>query len=427
MWTVYTNDGLATHRLLKKGTLDMRFNYGWVVVAVGALASCVGFGAVFSLPVLLAAIAADTGWARAGIASAMTLNFLVMGVCGFGWGMASDRIGPRRVLLAGVALLGAGLAAAAHARELWQYVLAYGVVVGAAAGTFMAPMIAAVSLWFDKRRALAIALVTTGVGVAPMTISPLAAWLAQAFGWRDAQLAIALGSVALLAPTAFLVRLPGSVVPQAAASGAGLGAQTWSAMRTRAFAVLAVTFLLCCATHSGPIFHAISYAIGCGLPAMAAVTIYSVEGAAGLGGRVLLGVLADRFGALPVLVAGLFVQALAAGAYALASRAGDFYLVALVFGMAYGGVMPLYAVLVRSTFPPQIMGSILGALAMVSSVGMALGPAIGGWLFDRYGSYVWLYVGSLSVGVAAALVAITFHSASARHQRLFSVESVRAA
>ena len=198
-------------------------------------------------------------------------------------------------------------------------------------------------------------------------------------------------------------------------------------MRTRAFAVLAATFFLCCATHSGPIFHTISYAIGCGLPAMTAVTIYSVEGAAGLGGRVLLGVLADRFGALPVLVAGLFVQALAAGAYALASQAGDFYLVALVFGMAYGGVMPLYAVLVRSTFPPQIMGSILGALAMVSSVGMALGPAIGGWLFDRYGSYVWLYVGSLGVGIAAALVAITFRSASARHQRLFSAESVRAA
>lgn len=406
----------------------MRFNYGWVVVAVGALASCVGFGAVFSLPVFLAAIAADTGWARAGIASAMTLNFLVMGVCGFGWGMASDRIGPRRVLLAGIVLLGAGLALAAHARELWQYVLAYGVVVGAAAGTFMAPMIAAASLWFDKQRALAIALVTTGVGVAPMTIAPLAAWLVQVLHWRDAQLAIAIGSVAVLAPMAFFVRLPASFTSQAAAAnGAGLGAETWRAMRTRAFTVLAATFFLCCATHSGPIFHTISYAIGCGLPAMAAVTIYSVEGAAGLGGRVLLGVLADRFGALPVLVAGLFVQALAAGAYALASQAGDFYLVALVFGMAYGGVMPLYAVLVRSTFPPQIMGSVLGALAMVSSVGMALGPAIGGWLFDRYGSYVWLYVGSLAVGIAAAIVAITFSSASARHRRLFSAESARAA
>jgi MFS family permease len=160
---------------------------------------------------------------------------------------------------------------------------------------------------------------------------------------------------------------------------------------------------------------------------MAAVTIYSVEGAAGLGGRVLLGALADRFGALPVLVAGLFVQAFAAGAYALASHASEFYVVALVFGMAYGGVMPLYAVLVRANFPPQIMGSVLGALSMVSSVGMALGPAIGGWLFDRYGSYVWLYVGSLAVGIAAAVVGITFRSVSARHQRLFNVESARAA
>lgn len=406
----------------------MRFNYGWVVVAVGALASCVGFGAVFSLPVFLAAISAETGWARAGIASAMTLNFLVMGICGFGWGMASDRIGPRRVLLAGIVLLGAGLAAASRAHELWQFILAYGIVVGAAAGTFMAPMIAAVSLWFDERRALAIALVTAGIGVAPMTISPTAAWLVQGLGWRDAQLAIAFGAVALLAPAAMLVRLPPSFQRGAAQPGGpGLGRETARAMRTRAFAVLAVTFLLCCATHSGPIFHTISYAIGCGLPAMAAVTIYSVEGAAGLGGRVLLGVLADRFGALPVLVGGLFVQALAAGSYALASRSGEFYAVAFVFGMAYGGVMPLYAVLVRSTFPPQIMGSVLGALAMVSSLGMALGPAVGGWLFDRFGSYVWLYLGSLAVGIAATFVAITFRSASARSGPLFSAGSAPAA
>jgi MFS family permease len=404
------------------------FNYGWVVVAVGALASCVGFGAVFSLPVFLASIAADTGWARAGIATAMTLNFLVMGVCGFGWGMLSDRIGPRRVLLAGIALLGIGLAASSRTRELWQFVLVYGIVVGAAAGTFMAPMIAAASLWFDRQRALAIALVTAGVGVAPMTISPFAAWLVENMSWRSAQLTIAIGAVAVLAPAALLVRLPASFVPAGAGeSGPGLGAETLQAMRSRAFAILGATFFLCCATHSGPIFHTISYAIGCGLPAMTAVTIYSVEGAAGLGGRVLLGVLADRFGALPVLVAGLLVQALAAGSYALATRAGDFYAVALVFGMAYGGVMPLYAVLVRSTFPPQIMGGVLGALAMVSSVGMALGPPIGGWLYDRYGSYAWLYAGSLAVGIAAAFVAITFRGASARHQRLFNVESARAA
>jgi MFS family permease len=396
----------------------MRSNTGWGVVAVGALVTCVGFGSLFSLPAFLAAISADTGWPRAGIALAMTLSFLVMGVCGFGWGMLSDRIGPRRVLMTGILLLGLGLGLASRSRSLWQFVLAYGLVCGASAGTFMAPMIATVCLWFEQRRALAVSLVSAGMGVAPMTVTPFAAWLLQALGWRSAQLAIALGAVALLLPAAWLVRRPAPA--EAAGSGAPAQgstqtatAQTLQAMRTRAFAVLACTYFLCCLTHSGPIFHTISYAIGCGLPAMTAVTIYSVEGAAGLGGRLLLGVLADRLGALPVLVAGLLVQAFAAGSYALASGVGDFYAVATVFGMAYGGVMPLYAVLVRSTFAPHIMGGVLGALQMVSCAGMALGPVVGGWLYDRYGSYAWMYLGSLAVGTMAAVVALQFRSARA--------------
>jgi MFS family permease len=123
----------------------------------------------------------------------------------------------------------------------------------------------------------------------------------------------------------------------------------------------------------------VSYAIGCGVPAMAAVTIYSVEGLAGLGGRLLLGVLADRLGAKRVLVAGLLVQALAIPAYLLVRQLDEFYALALVFGAAYGGVMPLYAVLAREYFGPRIMGAVFGAATMASSIGMALGPLAGGW------------------------------------------------
>lgn len=386
--------------------MQQRLHYGWVVVAVGALASCVGFGAMFSLAVFLQPMGADTGWTRGGIAAGMTLNFLAMGLCAFGWGALSDRIGARKVLAAGGLLLALGLVWASRSRSLLEFQLVYGLIVGAAGGSFMAPMIATVSHWFTKHRAIAISLVSAGLGVAPMTVSPFAAWLISQLGWRDAQAVIGLGAAALLVPAAMLVKLPPQM--QAVASGAapaGLGAETAKALRSMPFAILALTFLLCCATHSGPIFHTVSYAIGCGLPTMAAVMIYSVEGLAGLGGRVVLGVAADRFGAKQVLIVGLLVQALAAGTYALVARAGEFYAVAVVFGMAYGGTMPLYAVLARSSFPPQIMGSVLGALTLCSSLGMALGPAVGGWLYDRYGTYVWLYAGSLAVGLAAVAVA----------------------
>ena len=115
----------------------MKLHYGWVVVAVGALATCIGMGAMFSLPVFLAPIAADTGWPRVGIASAMTLNFMTMGISAFGWGALSDRFGPRRVVLAGVVLLGIGLIWASRSTSLLEFQLVYGVIVALAGGSFM--------------------------------------------------------------------------------------------------------------------------------------------------------------------------------------------------------------------------------------------------------------------------------------------------
>jgi MFS family permease len=180
------------------------------------------------------------------------------------------------------------------------------------------------------------------------------------------------------------------------------------ALRSPQFIVLSLTFFACCAMHSGPIFHTVSYAIACGLPAMAAVSVYSVEGLAGLGGRLFFGLAGDRFGAKPVLIGGLLVQALAAGAYMFARQLGEFYAVATVFGFAYGGVMPLYAVLAREYFPMRIMGTVFGAAAMLSSLGMALGPALGGWIFDTTNSYDWLYIASFAVGLGAAGIALAF-------------------
>jgi len=384
--------------------------YGWIVVAVGALMTCVAFGAVFSLAVFLQPMADATGWSRAGISGAMTLVFLAMGVGGFAWGTLSDRIGARPVVLAGSVLLALGLALASRAGSLLEFQLTYGLLVGFAAGSFMPPFIAVVSNWFDRQRALAVSLTTMGVGVAPMTVAPFASWLLATQDWRAAQLTIAALAALIMVPAALLVRQPPAPPAAAASPGAGGGAvmTLGEALRSLPFIVLGLTYFACCAMHSGPIFHTISYAIFCGVPALAAVSIYSLEGLAGLGGRVLFGVLGDRYGAKPVLIAGLLVQALAAGAFVFASRLGEFYAVSFVFGLAYGGVMPLYAVLARSYFGPHIMGGVVGAASLVASLGMSLGPLAGGWIFDAYGSYTWLYVGSFAVGLGAVAIALAF-------------------
>jgi MFS family permease len=388
-------------------------SYRWVIIAVGALMTCVGIGAMFSLAIFLQPMADTTGWSRAGISSAMTLNFLVMGAAGFGWGAVSDRFGTRIVVIIGAVLLGLALVLASRATSLIAFQLIYGITVGLAAGAFFAPMTAAATAWFTANRGLAVSLVSAGMGVAPMTISPFAAWLIHVYDWRTAMMIIGIGAWVLLVPASFMVRRPPATAPKSPGAGAapaepGETSSAWSALGTSQFAVLAGTFFLCCAAHSGPIFHMVSYAISCGIPPLAAVTIYSVEGLSGLGGRLLLGVLADRLGVKRVLIAGLLVQAFVIGGYIFASRLSQFYALAVIFGGAYGGVMPLYALLAREYFGQRVMGTVLGAAGMASALGMALGPLGGGWVFDAFGIYDWLFIASVAIGMAAVCVALAF-------------------
>jgi MFS family permease len=342
----------------------------------------------------------------------MTLDFVTMGIASFGWGMMMDRFGPRPVLLAGSFLLGLGLVLASRASTVEEFQFLYGVVVGAGGGAIFGPLMATVTGWFDRHRSLAVSLVSAGMGVAPMTVAPIAARLVTTYDWRFAQLLIGLSVWLLLVPAAFLVRrAPGLVGDDAQRRAAEPQMSVRAALTSPQFAVLGLTYFLCCATHSGPLFHTVSYAISCGLSVTAAVSIYSVEGISGLAGRLVFGLLGDRFGAKRTFVFGLLLQATAVACYYFARELSEFYSVAVVFGFAYAGVMPLYAVLVRENFPLPIIGTVVGAATMASSLGMALGPLAGGVIFDTYGSYGWLYVGSFLIGLSAAAVMLTFRPA----------------
>jgi len=392
-------------------------HYGWVVVAAGAVITCVAMGALFALPVYQTPMAEETGWARAGIAGAMTIGFITMGIAGFFWGAISDRIGGRPVLVIASILLGSGLVIASQAPNLLVFQIAYGGLVGAAGSAFFAPLISTTVGWFDKNRGLAVALVSVGGGVAPMVLTPLAVILTQTYGWRFAMLSIAIGALVVLVPTSLLVRRPPVVddepAPAAAAQAATAPAKTpfgtaLAALRTPQFIVLAATFFFCCGAHSGPIFNTVAYAAFCGIAPLAAASVYGVEGIAGLFGRIVFGLLSDRFGPRRVIVGGLALQAAGIYAYIYVSELQHFYIMAVVLGIVYGGVMPLYSVIARDYFGQRIMGTVLGAATMVSSFGMALGPIAGGWIFDTYGSYHWLYVSSAVIGLAAAGMALAF-------------------
>jgi MFS family permease len=386
----------------------MKIFYGWIIVAVGIVISCVGMGTMMSLGVFLQPIAQDTGWSRTGISAAATLNFLAMGFGSFVWGSLSDRFGSRVVVLCGGLVLGSGLAAASQVETLLAFQFIYGVSVGLAIGAFFVPLTTLTTRWFARHRSLAVALVSAGLALGSTLIAPLSRWIMLTHDWRYALLILAAMAWAIILPAALLLREPPKAPCEAnAASRAAAGMTVGQALRTPQFAAIAGAFFMCCSAHSGPIFHMVSYAADCGVDAMAAATVFGVAGLSALSGRIICGFVADRTGAKQTLVAGLALQALAVGLYLFTSSLGGFYAVAALFGFAYGGVMPLYAILVREYFPASIMGSVFGVVAMVSTFGMALGPPLGGFLFDRFGGYVWLYVGSMGFAVAAAAIALT--------------------
>jgi MFS family permease len=386
--------------------------YRWVIVAAGGLLGCVAIGGMFSLPVLLQPIARDTGWSVTGVSSAMTIGFLAMALTSMIWGTLSDRLGPLPVVLTGSVVIAASLALASRATSLFAFQFIFGVMVGGATAAIFAPMMATVTGWFDTHRSLAVSLVSAGMGMAPMTMSPLVAWLVSHHDWRTSMQILAVVVAAIMLPVSLFVRrAPALGAALAVASGRAAPQAEMSlaqALRSPQFAILLATNFFCCATHSGPIIHTVSYAVSCGIPMIAAVTIYSVEGLAGMGGRIAFGLMGDRFGAKRTLVAGLLVQAFGALAYVFARELAAFYAVAALFGFVYAGTMPLYSALARENFPLRMMGTVIGGLAMAGSLGMASGPVAGGLIYDTFASYAWLYIGSWAVGLGAFLIALTF-------------------
>ena len=387
----------------------MSLHYGWIVVAAGFVSTCVGFGAMLSLAVFLQPIAESTGWSRGDISTAALLNWLFMGVGSFLWGALSDRFGARVVIVLGGAFVGLGFVAGSQTTTLLQFQIVYGVTVGLASAAFYAPLASVTTGWFTHHRSLAVALVSAGLSAGTMTMGPFARWLISSYDWRTAMLVI--GDVVWLVviPVALLVRTaPASIVAREPAPAAGADVTVAQALRSPQLAAIAFTHFACCAAHSGPIFHMVTHVIDHGVAPMTAVTVLSTAGLASLSGRVLCGLIADRVGAKQTLIAGLIVQAVAVGLYLWARDLTGFYALAVLFGMSYGGVMPLYPILVREYFGARIMGTVFGAVAFLSTLGMALGPLAGGWLYDTSGTYFWLSVGSASIGLGAAAIAFTF-------------------
>src|SRR5947199_8840263 len=336
------------------------FFYGWVVLAAAATIVAIGQGALFSLGVFVKPCEDSMRWSRSAIALVALTNWIAMGLGSFFWGALSDRLGSRGITVAGGVLLGLGLVLSSQATALWQLNVTLGVAVGFAAGAFLAPLSATATKWFTANRGLAVGVVSAGGGAGMLLLSPLTRWLTSLYDWRVAMLVLGDLAWVVTIPVALLIRnAPGEMgtVAMGGAAARQRDFSTGQVLRAPQFAAIALTHFACCAAHSGPLFHMVSNATDHGVPAMAAATVLGAAGLASLCGRIICGLVADRVGAKQTLIAGLALQAVAVSLDLVTRDLTTFYALALVFGFAFGGVMPLYAILVREYFGQRIMGS----------------------------------------------------------------------
>jgi MFS family permease len=411
--------------------------YGWVVLAAAFLVIMVGIGTMFSSGVFLIPLQQEFGWTRSQISLASFLNWIVFGLFSFLFGTLSDRIGTRRVVVFGGLMLGLGMMLSGFTRQIWHLYLTFGLLGGMGVGALYVPLSATATRWFTTNRGLALAIVSAGNGTGILAIAPFARYLISTYDWAAAFVIIGLLAWVIILPAALLVRnSPADIGYDAYGADDGLvssralgkdeqGMDKLSgreAAKTPTFWVIALTHFLCCAAHSGPIFHMVPYAMDIGIAKMAAATILGISGFMSIVGRVGAGVIADRVGAKHTLVTLLGLQAVGIVLYLWAGPFWTFLALAVVFGLGYGGVMPLYAILTRQSFGAQVMGTMYGAVFGISAIGMGIGSYLGGFIFDQMGTYMGLYVVSFLLGVAAIMLAFGVRPPRPRTVRVWAAQ-----
>jgi MFS family permease len=361
--------------------------YAWLRLGVTLLLAAIGGVGMWSVVVVLPEIQRAFGVDRAEASLPYTLAMLGYGFGGIVAGRLVDRFGIVRPLLVLATMLGLGYIAAGLAAGLWQFTLAYGLLIGVGSAACFGPLIADISHWFLRRRGIAVAIGAAGNYVAGTIWPPVVQHFVTVAGWRATHIGIGLFCLASMLPLALLLRRRAPAVALAAGEGsfapqAGLGLSPGALQ-----AVLSVAGLACCAAMAMPQAHIVAYCGDLGYGAARGATMLSLMLGFGIVSRIGSGWVADRLGGLATLLLGSALQGLALLLFMGFDSLTSLYVISALFGLFQGGIVPSYVIITREYFPPGEAGTRVGIVLMATLVGMALGGWMSGEIFDLTGSY----------------------------------------
>jgi MFS family permease len=365
--------------------------YAWTRLAAALVLSTIGGVGMWSVVVALPAVQAEFGVARADASLPYTLTMIGFGLASIGMGVLSDRFGIIVPVVLGALLLAAGYAAAALAPGIALYALAQGLLIGTGSAATFAPLLADTSLWFARRRGIAVAIFASGNYLAGTIWPPIVEHFIRVAGWRETYAGIAVSCIVGTLPLLLLLRRKPPRSDERgddATTGAPIHSPQAVGLSPNALqTLLVIAGLACCVAMSMPQVHLVAYCADLGYGPARGAQMLSLMLGCGIVGRLAFGWICDRIGGLRTLLLGSALQGVALLLFLPFDGLVSLYVVSALFGLFQGGIVPSYAIIVREFFPRAESGARVSTVITATLFGMALGGWMSGAIFDITGSY----------------------------------------
>ncbi len=379
--------------------------YAWIRLAASIALSTIGGIGLWAGVVVLPFIQIDFGIDRAGASLPYTMTMIGFALGGVLMGKLADKFGIMVPMMFGSVMLGIGFIAAALAPNYSSYVVASSLLIGLfGCATTFGPLVADVSLWFQKRRGIAVAIVASGNYLAGTIWPPILTKAIQTYGWRTSFIFIGITCVMLMLPLALMLRQRSPTVDSI--SPVANSKTTDGTIFTQGLLMLAG--LACCVAMAMPQVHIIAYCGDLGFGPAAGAIMLSLMLGCGVISRLASGFLADKIGGIGTLIIGSTLQCLALLFYIPFDGLTSLYLVTALFGLAQGGIVPSYALIVRDHFPAKEAGTRISLVLTMTVLGMALGGWLSGVIFDTTGSYKMAFLHGIAWNLVNMAVAFWF-------------------
>ncbi|MDT8342869.1 MAG: MFS transporter [Thermohalobaculum sp.] len=369
----------------------------WWRLALSFLMAAIGGVGLWSAVIVLPVIQAEFGIDRGGASLPYTVTLIGFAAGGVLMGRLADRFGIALPLGLGAVMLGLGYVAAGLSQSYTQFLLAQALLIGMLGSSpSFGPLVADVSHWFRRRRGIAVAIAASGNYAAGALWPPVIQWAIEDWGWRTTHIGIGVVCVVTLLPLSYLMRRRPAVddTPTPARARAERRAAPLPPARLQALLVLAGVG--CCVAMSMPQVHLVAYCVDLGYGPAVGAQMLSMMLGLGIASRLASGFIADRIGGLGTLILGSALQAVALMFFLPFDGLVSLYLVAALFGLSQGGIVPSYALIVRDHFPAREAGSRVSIVLMATVLGMALGGWMSGEIYDLTGSYAAAFLNGIA-------------------------------